>query len=184
MFTVEELLSIGRLCIKYGVIILSDEVYERLHYTPTFPRIATLDPEIAHHTVTIGSIGKAFNATGWRIGYVIGDMELIRHVQNAHIVLSFTTAGPAQLAAVAGMERAEGSLFWEENRRAVKKKLESLFDVFDELGLPVSLIYQYCFCDGQPCFDDAYTVRQATRSALRVVECEKNQDSTKACDAR
>ncbi len=134
----EELTTIGNLCVKHGIIVLADEVYEHLYYTPTFPRIATLNPEFARHTVSIGSIGKAFNATGWRIGYVIGDKELIRHVKNAHIILSYTTAGPAQIAAAVGLEEAERNGFWETNRKALKKKIDDLCEVFDEIGLPVN----------------------------------------------
>ena len=138
VFSETELLAIGNMCVKYGVIILSDEVYERLHYTTSFPRIAALSPEIARHTVTIGSIGKAFNATGWRVGYAIGDKDLIRHVQNAHIILSYTTAGPAQMAAAVGLEQAEQHSFWETNRNDMKRKIDGLCETFRQIGLPVS----------------------------------------------
>ena len=138
VFSDEELTTIGNLCVKHGVIILSDEVYERLHYTSEFSRIATLGPDIARHTLTVGSIGKAFNATGWRLGYVIGDKVLVKHVQNAHIILSYTTAGPTQIAAAKGLDLAEEEGFWDKNRREMKRKIESLCETFRELGLPVS----------------------------------------------
>ena len=137
MFSTEELTNIGNICVKHGVIILSDEVYERLHYTETFPRIATLDPRFARNTVTIGSIGKSFSATGWRVGYAIGDADLIKHMQAAHIVLSFTTAGPAQLAAAFGLEQASQTAFWDDHKNGMKQKIDSLCEVFQELGLPV-----------------------------------------------
>lgn len=136
----EELLAVGGLCVKYNVVILSDEVYERLFYTPTFPRIATLRADIARQTITIGSIGKAFNATGWRLGYAIGDESLIRHVQNAHIILSYTTAGPAQWAAGVAIQAAEYNSFYEDNRVKVKRKLDDLCTTFRELDLPVSFL--------------------------------------------
>ncbi|KAL9034217.1 MAG: hypothetical protein Q9214_007145, partial [Letrouitia sp. 1 TL-2023] len=136
VFSVEELSAIGELCVKYNVVILSDEVYERLFYTPTFPRIATLGADIARLTITIGSIGKAFNATGWRLGYAIGDKSLIRHVQNAHIILSYTTAGPAQWAAGVAIQAAEYNTFYEDNKVEMKRKLDDLCATFRELGLP------------------------------------------------
>ena len=119
-------------------MLLSDEVYESLYYTPNFPRIATLEAEIGRNTITIGSIGKAFNATGWRLGYAIGDESLIRHVQHAHIILSYTTAGPAQWAAGIAIEAAQASAFYRENQLDMKKKIDSLCETFQELGLPVS----------------------------------------------
>lgn len=119
------------------MVILSDEVYERLHYTDIFPRIATLDHEIAKHTLTVGSVGKAFNATGWRVGYVIGNEHLIKHVRNAHTALCYTTAGPAQEAAAVGFEEADQRGFWESNKENFKREVESFCEVLQELGLPV-----------------------------------------------
>jgi kynurenine aminotransferase len=55
------------LCVKHEIIILSDEVYDRLFYVP-FTRIGSLSPEIANLTLTVGSAGKNFYATGWRVG--------------------------------------------------------------------------------------------------------------------
>ncbi|ODV89988.1 hypothetical protein CANCADRAFT_31087, partial [Tortispora caseinolytica NRRL Y-17796] len=71
VFSKDELLRIGDLAIKHNFLILSDEVYDRLYYTP-FTRIATLSPEISARTITVGSAGKTFAATGWRIGWLIG----------------------------------------------------------------------------------------------------------------
>lgn len=67
VFSKEELQKIGDLCVKHEIIILSDEVYDRLYYVP-FTRISTLSPEIAQLTITVGSAGKNFYATGWRVG--------------------------------------------------------------------------------------------------------------------
>ncbi|KAG8526451.1 uncharacterized protein KY384_000044 [Bacidia gigantensis] len=136
IFSVQELVSIGNLSVKYGFIIVSDEVYEHLHYTKTFARIATLDARFARNTVTVGSIGKSFNVTGWRVGYAIGDHELIKHIQAIHIILSFTTAGPAQLAAASALELAEEHGFWSSYREETRRKIKSLCEIFQELGLP------------------------------------------------
>ena len=54
------------------MLILADEVYDRLCFDSHFPRCALAGPEAWNHTVTIGSIGKSFNATGWRMGFAIG----------------------------------------------------------------------------------------------------------------
>lgn len=67
VFSKEELQQIADLCVKNEIIILSDEVYDRLYYVP-FTRMATLSPEVANLTITVGSAGKNFYATGWRVG--------------------------------------------------------------------------------------------------------------------
>ena len=67
VYSKTELQKIADLCLKNDIIILSDEVYDRLYYVP-FTRIATLSPEVEKITLTVGSAGKNFYATGWRVG--------------------------------------------------------------------------------------------------------------------
>ncbi|KAL8787997.1 MAG: hypothetical protein Q9213_001889 [Squamulea squamosa] len=121
----------------HNIIILSDEVYEHLYYTASFPRIATLSTAIAARTITIGSVGKSFNATGWRVGYAIGDKNLIMHVKWAHALLSYVTPGPAQEAAAVAYEKADNEGFWESNKQLFNHKVDRLCQFLDELGLPV-----------------------------------------------
>lgn len=66
IFSRDELKAIGDICVENNIIILSDEVYDRLYYTP-FTRIATISPEIDSLTLTVGSAGKCFYATGWYV---------------------------------------------------------------------------------------------------------------------
>lgn len=122
---------------KNNIIILSDEVYDRLYYVP-FTRITTLSPEIADRTLTVGSVGKAFYATGWRVGYLIGPAPLIKHVCTAHTRICYASPGPQQEAAAVGFEEADSRGFWDEARRDMKGKMERFNEVWDELGLPVS----------------------------------------------
>ncbi|KAL8702625.1 MAG: hypothetical protein Q9201_004203 [Fulgogasparrea decipioides] len=136
VFSTEELTSIGNLCVARNIIVLSDEVYERLHYTPSFPRIARLSSEIAARTISIGSVGKTFNATGWRVGYAIGDENLIKHVQWAHTMLCYVTPGPAQEAAAVAYEQAELEGFWASNEMLFRRKVDSFCQFLDELELP------------------------------------------------
>ncbi|KAL8966596.1 MAG: hypothetical protein Q9183_003299 [Haloplaca sp. 2 TL-2023] len=136
VFSAEELTTIGEIAIKHNVIILSDEVYEHLIYGPIFPRLASICPAFAAQTITVHSIGKAFNATGWRVGYTTGPPDLIGAVKNAHIVLSFTTAGPAQAAAATSLEEAQKNGYWDSRRTRMERNIEIMAKVFDELGLP------------------------------------------------
>lgn len=59
VFSKEELLKIGELCVKNNIIILSDEVYDKLYYTP-FTRIATLSPELEQLTITVALPVRSF----------------------------------------------------------------------------------------------------------------------------
>lgn len=86
VFSREELQKIADICLKHEIIILSDEVYDRLYYVP-FTRIATLSPEVEKITLTVGSAGKNFYATGWRVGKYSLGLALCNHGQNYYTVL-------------------------------------------------------------------------------------------------
>ncbi|KAL8815272.1 MAG: hypothetical protein Q9223_005581 [Gallowayella weberi] len=137
IFSKSELQAIGDLCIKHSIIILSDEVYDRLPFTP-FTRIATLSPEIAAQTLTVGSAGKNFHCTGWRVGYLLGPANLIYYVAAAHTRICFSTVSPLQEAAAVGFEKADELGFWEQSRKDMLGKVERFCAVFEELGLPYS----------------------------------------------
>ncbi|KAJ6029498.1 hypothetical protein N7444_012485 [Penicillium canescens] len=137
VFSREELERIGDLCVKHNLIILSDEVYDRLFYVP-FTRIATLSPQLYERTLTVGSAGKAFYATGWRVGYLIGPEHLIKYVAGAHTRICYSSVSPLQEAAAVAFEQAEKEGFWDESRTDMKNKISRFCEVFDELGIPYS----------------------------------------------
>ncbi|CAF0805348.1 unnamed protein product [Rotaria sordida] len=84
VFTLEELEHIASLCQKYNVICISDEVYEWITYdNKKHIRIGTL-PNMWQRTLTIGSAGKTFSATGLKLGWTIGPENLIRLNQIVH----------------------------------------------------------------------------------------------------
>lgn len=137
VFTRSELQDIGDLCVKHNIIILSDEVYDRLYYVP-FTRIATLSPEIAKLTLTVGSAGKNFYCTGWRVGYLIGPEHLIKYVSAAHTRICYSSVSPLQEATAVAFEQADAHGFWDEAKKEMKGKVDRFCEVFTELGLPYS----------------------------------------------
>ncbi|KAI9884764.1 MAG: putative secondary metabolism biosynthetic enzyme [Watsoniomyces obsoletus] len=137
VFSRTELEAIGNLCVKHNILILADEVYDRLYFVP-FTRIGTLSPEIARLTLTVGSAGKTFYATGWRVGWLIGPSELIQYVSAAHTLICYCSVSPLQEAAAIGFEQAEANNFWNESKRDMKGKMNRFNQVWRDLGLPFS----------------------------------------------
>lgn len=137
VFSRAELERIGELAVKHNFIILSDEVYDRLYYVP-FTRIATLSPEVYERTLTVGSAGKAFYATGWRVGYLIGPEHLIKYVAAAHTRICYSSVSPLQEGAAVAFEQADKVGFWDESRKDMKRKMSLFCEVFDELAIPYS----------------------------------------------
>lgn len=138
VFTVEELVRLGKIVIENNLILVSDEVYDNLYFTDKFPRPAALEelPELAERTFTIGSAGKSFAATGWRVGYVQGPANLIKYVTAAHTRICFSTPAPLQEAVAQGYIEAEKRDYFETTRQDYIRKYELFTKVFDDLGFP------------------------------------------------
>lgn len=138
VFTKEELQRIANICLKHKIIILSDEVYDRLFYVP-FTRIATLSPEVEAITLTVGSAGKNFYATGWRVGWLIGPAHLINYAAAAHTRICFSSVSPLQEASAVAFEQAEAHNFWDTCIKDMQDKLHRFNAIWDELEVPYSI---------------------------------------------
>lgn len=138
VFSKEELTRIGELAVKHNFVILSDEVYENLFYKEHV-RIATLSPEIGRRTLTVGSAGKTFAATGWRVGWVIGDKDMVAYAALAHTRICFSTPSPLQEASAIALKEAMGNGYFEETRQAYIKKYEIFTKAWDKVGLPYTI---------------------------------------------
>jgi kynurenine aminotransferase len=98
VFTLEELQKLASLCIKYDLLVLSDEVYDCLTFDgKKHIRIASLEG-MWDRTVTIGSAGKSFASTGWRVGWCVGPEHLIKPTLIAHTRIVFAVNSTASEA--------------------------------------------------------------------------------------
>jgi aspartate/methionine/tyrosine aminotransferase len=99
-FSREELEMLARVVLETEAVVICDEVYEHLVYDgkPHIP-LATL-PGMRARCIRIGSAGKIFSLTGWKVGWVTGPRELVSVVTKAHQFITFTTS-PALQAGVA-----------------------------------------------------------------------------------
>ncbi|MED6241706.1 Kynurenine--oxoglutarate transaminase 3, partial [Ataeniobius toweri] len=103
VFTRDELQMIADLCVKNDTLCFSDEVYEWLVYKGhRHVKIATL-PGMWDRTITIGSAGKTFSVTGWKLGWSIGPEHLIKHLQTVMQNTLYTCATPLQEAVAQGL---------------------------------------------------------------------------------
>lgn len=137
VLSAKELERISEICVKHNIIVLSDEVYDRL-YNKDFTRIATLNPQIRDLTLTVGSAGKTFACTGWRVGWLIGPEHLIKYVAAANTRIVFSINTPSQIAVSESFMVADKENYYEQTIDSFKHKYKILTDVFDELGLPYS----------------------------------------------
>jgi aminotransferase len=98
VFTSAELSLIAGLCQKWGVVAVTDEIYEHIIYEgKTHVPIATL-PGMRERTVTINSLSKTYSVTGWRVGYALAPAALTGAIRKVHDFLTVGAAAPLQEA--------------------------------------------------------------------------------------
>ncbi|GAA5918624.1 hypothetical protein JCM1841_002281 [Sporobolomyces salmonicolor] len=140
VFTEEELRAIGQIAEEHDLIIIADEVYDCLTFEgKQHVRIASLSDELWRRTLTVGSAGKSFSATGWRIGWAVGPAHLIHPVLAAQTRIVFCCNGPAQEATAVGIEKALENGFFEDQIKAYEERKAVLIDGLDKLGLPYTV---------------------------------------------
>ncbi|KAH7087318.1 pyridoxal phosphate-dependent transferase [Paraphoma chrysanthemicola] len=135
VFSAMELEQIGQICVENNLILLSDEVYDHLLYVDSV-RPAALHREIAERTLTVGSAGKMFYATGWRVGWLIGPANLIKHVAAAHTRICYSSVSPLQEAVALSLNQADTNGFFDQAVVDMLSKVKRFTAVFDELSIP------------------------------------------------
>lgn len=99
-----ELAMLADLCAAHDLVAICDEVWESVRFDGV-PHRSLLDfPGMAERTIKIGSAGKIFGLTGWKIGWLCADPALAAIVARAHQFLTFTTAPATQYAVAQGLE--------------------------------------------------------------------------------
>ncbi|KAI8865854.1 PLP-dependent transferase [Ramicandelaber brevisporus] len=136
VFTRDELAAIGDIAKRHNLLVLSDEVYDQLVYPgSTHTQIATL-PGMWERTITVGSAGKTFGVTGWRVGWQIGPRELIEPSLTAHTRIVFCVNSPLQEAVASAFEQAPGRRFFETQRAEYLARRDKLSAALSGAGLP------------------------------------------------
>ena len=100
VFSREELEGLARAVSGTGIVVVCDEVYEHLVYDGAAHIPLASLPGMRGRCLKIGSAGKIFSLTGWKVGWVCGPRELVSVVTKAHQFITFTTS-PALQAGVA-----------------------------------------------------------------------------------
>lgn len=107
VFSRNELSYIAKLLTQYDAYAVCDEVYEHLVFDSRqhIPLITL--PGMSNRCLRIGSAGKTFSLTGWKIGYVVADPALLQSVTRAHQFITFTVAPNLQRAVAYGLKKPE-----------------------------------------------------------------------------
>nr|WP_309100713.1 pyridoxal phosphate-dependent aminotransferase [Fredinandcohnia onubensis] len=127
LYSKEELKAIGELCVKHNILIVSDEIYEKLvYFGATHYSIAQVSEEVKAKTVLINGLSKSHSMTGWRIGYAAGPVDIIKSMTDlsSHSVSNPTSI--AQYASIAAYEGPQEPV--ETMRQAFEQRLDVIYD--------------------------------------------------------
>lgn len=139
VFTRAELEKIADIAKEFNLLVMSDEVYDCLVFDKKeHVRIATL-PGMWERTVTVGSAGKSFAATGWRIGWLVGPQSIIQPTLAASTRIVFCSNSPLQEAAASGLEQASKNGYWEKQVQEYEERRDVIVDAFKKLGMKFTL---------------------------------------------
>lgn len=120
MIAPEELKKIADIVVKKKLLVITDEIYEKLVYTQKHISLASLNDEIKQRTITINGVSKAYAMTGWRIGYAAGSKEIITKMKALQSQLLSHASSISQVAAVEALVGDQSSV--EMMRKAFAKR--------------------------------------------------------------
>jgi N-succinyldiaminopimelate aminotransferase len=123
---------VARIAEEFDLIVISDEVYEELWYESKHRTLAT-EPGLRERTIVLGSLGKTFSFTGWKVGWAIAPAPLAQAVRAAHQFASFCAPTPLQVAAATALAAPDS--YFDEFRREYRERRDMMVAGLRACGL-------------------------------------------------
>jgi aspartate/methionine/tyrosine aminotransferase len=136
VFTRLELEQIAQIALEFDFYVIADEVYDRLVYGVSHISFASL-PGMRERTITIGSAGKMFSVTGWRVGWSISSIEVASAIRAGLQWTTFAAATPVQEAVALCLERMSSVGYEQEFRSSFLEKRDLLCSALEHSGFKV-----------------------------------------------
>jgi aspartate/methionine/tyrosine aminotransferase len=124
VYSAAELKVLAGWCVRHDVIALSDEVWEHVVFDGRAHVSLLSVPGMAERTVKIGSAGKIFSMTGWKVGFACAAEPLLSVIAKAHQFITFTTAPNLQVAVAYGLDKE--TIYFEETRQALARSRDRM----------------------------------------------------------
>ncbi|MFA7286430.1 MAG: pyridoxal phosphate-dependent aminotransferase [Patescibacteria group bacterium] len=106
----EELIKIAEIAVEKNIIVISDEIYEKIIFGRRHVSIASLNEEIKARTVTINGFSKSYAMTGWRVGFAAGPKHIIDAMVALQSQTTSSTSSISQKAACAALTHPQKSV--------------------------------------------------------------------------
>ncbi|MGN0422330.1 MAG: aminotransferase class I/II-fold pyridoxal phosphate-dependent enzyme [Lachnospiraceae bacterium] len=132
IMTKEDLEPIAEIVKKYDLYVLSDEIYSELTYKSEHVSIASL-PGMKDRTLVINGFSKGFAMTGWRLGYICGQKNIMEQMIKIHQYAIMCAPTNSQYAAIEGLRNCEGEV--QQMRNAYNQRRRYLVHEFKRMQL-------------------------------------------------
>lgn len=133
VMTKNRLLEIAALAEKYDLLVMSDEIYDRLVYGIAHTNFASL-PNMRERTVLLGGFSKSYAMTGWRIGYVCANAEILGAIRKVHQYAIMSAPTMAQHAALEALAHGEQDVHDMVNEYDLRR--QTILAGLNTIGLP------------------------------------------------
>jgi aspartate/methionine/tyrosine aminotransferase len=144
VFTRDELEIIAALAVERDILVITDEVYDRITFSPAEHISISSLPGMWGRTITVNSTGKTFSMTGWKIGYAVGPAELVGAIQSVHQFVTFASPTPFQDAMASAMEQSRSNGYYDQLKRDYTHRRDLLAATLAQAGfetLPIGGSY-------------------------------------------
>jgi aminotransferase len=136
MFDAAELALISELCQRWNAIVISDEIYEHIHYQGPGGHLPPARvPGLEERTVTLNAMSKTYGVTGWRVAWAIANPTLMEGIRKAHDFLTVNAPAPLQEAGIVAMSFPAS--YYEKLAAEYLERRDLLCDALEKAGFGV-----------------------------------------------
>ena len=128
----KDLEAIAEVLRDTDILVLSDEIYSELTYTEKHCSIAEIDG-MKERTIVINGFSKSFAMTGWRLGFMAGPQEIIKHSLKLHQYAIMSSPTTSQYAAITALKECTGDIVKMRDEYNMRRRF--VVDAFNKLGL-------------------------------------------------
>ncbi|WP_026102170.1 pyridoxal phosphate-dependent aminotransferase [Geminocystis herdmanii] len=147
VYTPDEIKALAEVIVKHDILVVSDEIYEKILYDgATHLSIGAVNEEIFKRTLISNGFAKAYSMTGWRVGYIAGDVNIIKAMTTVQGHSTSNVCTFAQYGAIAALESsqdcvAEMLLSFAQRRKVMYSAVKSIANV--STPLPAGAFYLF-----------------------------------------
>ncbi len=167
----ERMNEIAAVVKKHNLIVISDEIYDRLVYGDTEHICFASLPGMYTRTIVLQGFSKAYAMTGWRVGYLLGPAELVAEMRKIHQYLIMSAPTPSQWAALKALE--VGEPYIQEMRAEYDRRRKLIVKGLNDIGLncvePQGAFYAFPCVESSGMDDATFAERLLQEERVAVI---------------